>query len=141
VIEIDAAISSTAGFRQWRVEARNIVDHRRRVSRWWLDAGLWVWRCQDGQVRGIASLGSVLSDEFTTAFDRRWPTVVQPIDPAALRDEVISVIGPGMIYTGPSNSRYQGLKFFGWPRGRVRKRPLVTPAQVEHWLEPMPVLL
>jgi hypothetical protein len=141
-IEIDAAISSTADFRQWRVEARNIVDYRRRESRWWRDAGLWVWRCQDETVRGVATLGSVTSDEFIAAFDQRWPITLRPIEPAALMDEVISVTGPGSIFSGASLWRYQTTKFAVWPQRH--KRPCahsLLAIPVPPRIEPMPVML
>jgi hypothetical protein len=123
-IEIDAAIASTADFRKWRIEARNILDCRRRESRWWRDTGLWVWRQNCGQVRGIIGLGSVLSNEFMEAFDRRWPTTLRSIAASDLKSEIVGAILPG-IYAGPVAGRYQALKLSVWPespRGRCPPR-------------------
>lgn len=140
-IELDPKIQSSADFRQWRIEVRNLLDYRRRQNRWYRELGLWVWHCQDGKIRGVISLAAVTKDEFKAAFDRRWPTTLRPIDPATLRNDVISVLQPDMIYAGEANGRYQSLKLWIWPQSPMRKKSaLVTPIY-EAWIEPMPVLL
>lgn len=140
-ISIDPKFQSIPDFRQWRIEARNLLDYRRRQNRWFRELGLWVWRCQDGQIRGVISLAAVTTDEFKAAFDRRWPTTLRPIDPAALRDDVISVLQPDMISAGESNGRYQSLKLWIWPRNPMRKKSALVAPIHGAWIEPMPVLL
>ena len=79
-VEIELA-PSLADFWSWRVEARNVVDYRRRTDRWWRDLALSVWLNQDGMMRGIVALGPVTPDEFLAVFSR-WPTALRPITPS-----------------------------------------------------------
>src|SRR3954468_18003800 len=78
-VEIDAKLHALPDFWVWRVEARNLLDHRRRTCRWWRDLGLSVWLSHDGHVRGIVSLGAVTAEEFHSAVGRRWPPKLQAI--------------------------------------------------------------
>src|SRR4051812_15668852 len=87
-IEIDAKLHTLADFWCWRVEARNLIDHRRRASWWWRDLGLSVWLSKDGLTRGVVSLGAVTVEEFEAAVGRRWPLKLRAIDPATVREEI-----------------------------------------------------
>src|SRR5947209_6640982 len=88
-VEIEARIATLADFRLWRVQARNVMDHNRRECRWWNDLSFCVWLSNDGQLRGIASIGAVTPDEFQAALGRRWPATLRTIDQATVREEVI----------------------------------------------------
>jgi hypothetical protein len=141
-VEIDIAPSSMADFWSWRIEARNVIDYRRRTNRSWRHCGLIVWSGADHKLRGIVFLGAVAPVDFLVAFSR-WPTTLRPIDPAVLRDTIYVIVKPGSIATMPtSKARYQSLKLAVWPR----RKATMTRSQVQEraptvYIEPMPVLI
>ena len=118
-VEFKTAISSMEEFALWRVQMRNAVDHFRRQNIWARDLGVWVWLSQDGQARGILSLGSTTQTEFSSAFARRWPTTLRPIASSDMKDELGAAIRPSMI-AGPAAGGYQGLRLFVCPRKQMR---------------------
>ena len=141
-VEIELAPSSFADFWSWRVEARNVVDYRRRTDRWWRDLALSVWLNQDGMMRGIVALGPVTPDEFLEAFTR-WPTALRPITPSDLRDEIYAIVQPSRLaFPALPPRRYQSLKLTIAARRNAPKTisPLSEKA-VSRYLEPMPILL
>jgi hypothetical protein len=141
-VEIDFAPSSAIDFRSWRIEARNVIDHRRRTSRWWRNCGMNVWLGADQRLRGIVFLGTVAPVDFLAAFSR-WQTTLRPVDPTVLRETIYRIVRPGMIAAMPtSKARYQSLKLAIWPR----RKPTMTRSQVQErasavYIEPMPVLI
>lgn len=142
VVEINLARSSFADFWSWRVEARNVVDYRRRTDRWWRDLALNVWLNQDGMMRGIVVLGPVTPDELLTVFSR-WPTALRPTTPSRLRDEVYAIVQPSRLaFPALPPRRYQSLKLTIATRRSAPKTisPLSEKA-VSRYLEPMPILL
>jgi hypothetical protein len=68
---LKTAIALIEEFALWRIQMRNAVDHFRRQNMWARDLGIWIWLSQDGQARGILSLGSTTQTEFLSAFERR----------------------------------------------------------------------
>ncbi|MBL0406827.1 hypothetical protein JKG68_23055 [Microvirga aerilata] len=143
-ITFTPTLTSQADFRSWRIQVRNVLDYRRRESRWWRDVGLWGWLNADGHIKGIASLGAILEDEFLHAFGRRWPTTLRAIDEKELRNEVYFSVRPSMIFNaGPHHGRYQHLKLAIEPAGKVRLTRALTEERcalnAEH--DAMPVVL
>ncbi|MFL5201045.1 MAG: hypothetical protein ACJ8B9_03010 [Microvirga sp.] len=142
VVEIKLALPSFADFWSWRVEARNVVDYRRRTDRWWRDLALNVWLNEDGMIRGIVTLGPVTPDEFLAVVSR-WPTALRPITPSTLRDELYAIVQPSRFaFPALPPRRYQGLKLTIAARRNAPKT--VTPLRdkaVSRNLEPMPILL
>ena len=139
-VEIKLALSSFADFWSWRVEARNVVDYRRRTNRWWRDLALNVWLNQDGTMRGIVALGPVTPGEFLAAFSR-WSTALRPITPSTLRDEVYVIVQPSQLaFPALPPRRYQSLKFTIAPQRHAMRAPSRPEVQVaSRYLEPMPV--
>jgi hypothetical protein len=141
-VEIDIAPTSPADFSTWRIEARNVIDYRRRTNRWWRNCGLTVWLGADQRLRGIVFLGPVALVEFLAAFSR-WQTTLRPVDPAVLRETIYSIVRPGMIAAMPtSKARYQSLKLAVWPRREATMTRSPVPVQIPQvYIEPMPVLI
>jgi hypothetical protein len=141
VVEIDLAGSSLADFWSWRVEARNVVDYRRRTDRWWRDLALNVWLNEDGMMRGIVALGPVTPDEFLAVFSR-WPTALRPITSSTLRDELYAIVQPSRFaFPALPPRRYQGLKLTIAARRNAPKT--ISPSSkkaISGYLEPMPIL-
>jgi hypothetical protein len=141
VVEIKLAPSSFADFWSWRVEARNVVDYRRRIGRWWRDLTLNVWLNQDSMVRGIVALGPVTPDEFLAVFSR-WPTALRAITQSSLRDEIYAIVQPSQLaFPAVPSRRYQGLKLTIAARRKAPKT--ISPPEVKdvrYYLEPMLVL-
>jgi hypothetical protein len=141
-VEIDIAPTSPADFLTWRIEARNVIDYRRRTDRWWRNCGLTVWLGADQRLRGIVFLGPVAPVDFLAAFSR-WPTTLRPINPAVLRETIYSIVRPEMIAAMPtSKARHQSLKLAVWPRREaVKTRSLVQEREPAAYIEPMPILI
>ncbi|MPR12027.1 hypothetical protein [Microvirga tunisiensis] len=141
-VEIDIAPSRWADFWSWRIEARNVIDYRRRTSRWWRHCGLIVWLGADQKLRGVVFLGAVAPVDFLAAFSR-WPMTLRPISPAVLREAIHGFVKPGMIAAMPtSKARYQSLKLAIWPRRNAIKTRSPVPVQIPQvYIEPMPVLI
>jgi hypothetical protein len=142
VVEIDFARSSLADFWSWRVEARNVVDYRRRTDRWGRDLALNVWLNEDGMMRGIVALGPVTPDEFLAVFSR-WPTALWPITPSTLRDEIYAIVQPSQVGSPAlPRGRYQSLKFTIAAR-RKAARAISSPIEkvISRYVEPMPILI
>jgi hypothetical protein len=142
LVEIELAQSSFADFWTWRIEARNVVDYRRRTDRWWRDFALNVWLNQDGMVRGIVTLGSVTPGEFLAVFSR-WPTTLRPITPSTLRAEVYAIVQPSRLaFPALPPRRYQSLKL---KIAAQRNAPeTITPLSenaIVRYVEPMPILI
>jgi hypothetical protein len=120
-------LAARTDLRSWRIQVRNLVDHRRQDSKWWRDLGVWGWLGSDGHVRGIVSLGSVLADEFLRAFERRWPTTLKPIEVGTVRNAIYFAMRPGIIFdTGPHHSRYQQIRICIEPSGKLRLTRVLT---------------
>jgi hypothetical protein len=141
-ITIELPSSSLADFWAWRVEARNLIDYRRRTCRWWREVALHVWFCQGGSVRGVVSLGSVTCAEALAAFNCRWPTILRLVDLAELRQEIAAIVRPGIIAPAHVSARYQGLKLSIRPQhSKLRIISFSTPMDVRQVVEPMPFLI
>jgi hypothetical protein len=142
VVEIELTTSVLADFWFWRIEARNVVDYRRRTDRWWREFALSVWLNQDGMIRGIVALGPVTPDEFLAVFSR-WPTALRPLTPSTLRDEVYATVEPSRLaFPALPPRRYQSLKLTIAARRNAPE--LMSPLSaktVSRYLEPMPILL
>lgn len=143
VIKVDLAASEYAAFWRWRIEARNLVDHRRRVDRWWRDFVVTVWLSADGHARGIVGLGSLTPAEVLSAFNTRWTTAIRLIELVELRTEVLAAVHPAVIAAPPCRSgRYQSLKFSIWSQQRgtgIQASPVSYAPN--SYFEPMPVLI
>ncbi len=141
-VEINIAPTSPADFSTWRIEARNVIDYRRRINRWWRNCGLTVWLGADQRLRGIVFLGPVAPVDFLAAFSR-WPMTLRPVSPTVLWEAINGFVKPGMIAAMPtSKARYQSLKLAVWPRRKVVKtRSLVQERTPTAYIEPMPVLI
>ena len=134
-VTIAPTLAAQTNFQSWRIQVRNLVDHRRQDSKWWRDLGVRGWLGSDGLVRGIVSLGSVLADEFLRAFERRWPTTLKPIEVGTVRNEIYFAMRPGIIFdTGPHHSRYQRVRMCMEPAGKLR----LTRAATEEPCGPVP---
>lgn len=142
-IEIKTSFCDPADFWSWRIEARNVLDYRRRTSRWWRECCLHVWLANDGILHGIVALGGLTLEEFIDTFGSRWPTTLRSIGQENLQNEVYAATRPGQIATSPwIGGRYQGLKLAIWPRrsrtSATQSIPTITP---DTWIELMPVLI
>ncbi len=103
------------------------MDYWRQESRWWRDFGLWGWLGSDGHVRAIIGLGSVLEDEFLSAFGRRWPTTFKTIEVQDVRSEIYFALWPGINFdTEPHHSRYQRVRMCIEPSERVSSARALT---------------
>jgi hypothetical protein len=142
VIEMMLPSEGLADFWSFRIQCRNLIDHRRRSNFWWRSLLLHVWMGQDGKARGVASLGSLTSSEVFEAFQSRWPTNLRAITPDNLKLEIVSIIQPGAIYPVQMSARYQTIKLAVWPpRQRARPRSLISPPiPTASIREPMPIL-
>lgn len=141
-VQIDLTPSSLADFWRWRAEVRNLINYRRRESRWWRSVGMQVWLCYDGKLRGITNLGSLMETEFLGPFTRRWLTTLRSIDPSDLRREIASIVHPNMIAPVQVKARYQPVRMAVRPqRIEVKAKSLCTPEPFRTWVEPMPILL
>jgi hypothetical protein len=68
-------------------------------------------------LRGVASLGELIPEEFIGSFGSRWPTTLGSIQPKDLQNEVYAAVRPDRIAASPSfGARYQRLKLAIWPR-------------------------
>lgn len=140
VFEAGLPSPSLADFWNFRVEARNLIDYRRRSDCWWREFLLHSWFCRDGIVRGIGSLGSLTPAEVSEAFQTRWPTTLRAISPDSLRLEIVSIIDPGSLIPAVMSGRYQAVKFAVWPR-RVKARTTRISEPTKFIVEPMPTLI
>jgi hypothetical protein len=116
--------TTLSAFQQWRVSARNTVDHLRRGrnGRWWRDCGCHVWLDQQGHMCGVMTLGSITAVEIESTIGRRWPLALRKIEAGDLRVEVYRAMEPGKIWSRSSvTARYQGLRLSISPR---RSTPL-----------------
>jgi hypothetical protein len=138
-IEMQLPSKGLADFWSFRIQCRNLVDHRRRRDFWWCSLLLHVWMGQDGMARGIESPGSLTSCEVQEAFQSRWPTTIRPLDSENLRSEIVQIVRPGLLPLAEMSARYQSLKLAIWPR---REKSKVTPRleQPRYELEPMPIV-
>jgi hypothetical protein len=141
-IAIDAGAFTLTEFRNWRIELRNIVDYRRRASRWWNTFSLRLWLSRDGCTRGVVNFGSVTEDEVLEVLGVRWSTTLRPVAPEGLRDELYTAVRPDVIMTDePYHARYQFRQLT--IRAQRKRRPLMcrrsTPLP-SPYDEPMPLL-
>lgn len=141
-IEIKTSFGGPADFWSWRIEARNVLDYRRRTSRWWRECCLHVWLANDGSLHGIVALGGLTLEEFIDTFGSRWPTTLRSIGQENLQNEVYAASRPGQIATSPwIGGRYQGLKLAIWPRRQRAVARQSAPRELPVvGIEPMPVL-
>jgi hypothetical protein len=137
-IEMALPSPSLADFRNFRVGARNFIDHRRRLDRWWREFMLQVWLCQDGRVRGVGGLGSLTDTEVLEAYQPRWPTSIWPLSSENLRSEIVRIVRPDLLPSAEVSARYQSLKLAIWPQREKRKATLRL-EQPRYELEPMPI--
>jgi hypothetical protein len=127
-------------FHSWRVAARNLIDHRRRESRWWNGVQMRVWLGADGQLRGVVSLDAVAPKEFEDAFARREPSL-RRIGPEEVADVVLEAVRPDVI-AQVDGGGHQSVRFTLRPKtvrhvARPRARGLGDVAIVD----PMPLIL
>jgi hypothetical protein len=136
-VEIEIADN---GFRAWASSIRNVIEYRRSQSRWWNEVSLKLYLCRDQKARGIIALGSILESELVEAF-QRWPTMLRPLAPELVREEVYRILHPARIAVVPNGRRYQSISFSIGPREPKR---LVQPhrGEVTHSVEivPMPCI-
>jgi hypothetical protein len=144
-VTISANLADAMQFSSWRKTARNLIDHRRRSSNWWRSTGMWLWLSRDSSVRGILTLGALTEDEFITAFDRRWPTVIQPIKVKLLREHIYFAMRPAVVAVAwPGQRRYQPIGAALEPQVRSgRRRSPIGQAVLlpPRWNEGLPILL
>ncbi len=127
-------------FREWRVEARNFLDHRRRKDILWRRFGCHVFLSKDGWLRGVMTLGQLGLVEVSEAFSTRWSTTLRVFEPGDLRMIVWAALKPSVIYTaGPPQGRYWPLRCSIWPCRRS-EAPMVDRSPSPDLLDPMPVL-
>jgi hypothetical protein len=141
-VQVGLPNATLADFWGFRIEARNLVDYRRHGCRWWREFMCHLWLGQDGRVRGVGCLGSLISSEVLEAFQTRWPTTMRVIAPENLRSEIVSIIRPSAISSVQVSARYQSIKLAIWPQ-RLRARPknlLASPIQTASMREAMPIL-
>jgi hypothetical protein len=138
-IELQLPSPSLADFWSFRVGARNFIDHRRRLDRWWREFMLQVWLCQDGRVRGVGSLGSLTDTEVLEAFQSRWPTSIRPLSYENQRPEIVQIVRPGLLPLAEISARYQSIKLAIWPQ-RERRKPTPRLEHPRYDLESMPIV-
>jgi hypothetical protein len=141
-IKIDASLLSVMDFWQWRVDVRNWIDHRRRSSRHWRSAGLYLWLSHDSRVRGVITLDAITRAEVEIALGKRWPITLHSIDPTDLHQRIYAAVRPNVIsLREPDQGRYQPRKLAIWPhRIPVLIEPRLSPRE-NNFTEPMPILI
>lgn len=140
VFEAGLPSPSLADFWNFRVEARNFIDYRRRYCAWWREFLFHGWFCRGGIVRGIGGFGSLTPAEVSEAFQKRWPMTLRAVSPDSLRLQIVSIIGPGSLIPAVMSGRYQAVKFAVWPR-RVKVRAMPISGSTKFIVEPMPILI
>ena len=142
-IRIETRISTLLEFAKWRIKQWNIIDYRRRVSRWWSDLSFRVWLCGDGSVRGVVALGSITEDELAAALGTRWLLTLRQIDQGNVFDELYSVVQPrSIIADEPDHGRYQRRQLSVRPRrARTHQTRPVAISDPDPFDEPMPLLI
>lgn len=142
-VTIATSLADATQFSSWRKTARNLIDYRRRSSNWWRDTGMWLWLSRDTSVRGILTLGALTEDEFIAAFDRRWPTTIQPIEVKLLREHIYYAMRPAVVVvTSPGQRRYQPIGAALEPQVRSGGhrsigQPVLLPSD---WKDGLPIL-
>lgn len=119
-VEIRADLGGVAEFRHWRTKMRNVIDHRRRSSRWWCNLLLVCWLGVDGPVRGILCPGAITGTEFVQSVGRRWTVTLRPVDASDLRLEVYGAMEPREIFGEGGRGRYHFVRLAVWPRALLR---------------------
>jgi hypothetical protein len=135
-LTIAAELHDATGFDRWRVAVRNLIDHRRRACSWWKPFGLRAWLSADGAVRGLILPGSISDAECVSAFSRRWPTTLRPIELTTIREEIYRAVHPAVIASG-GPGRYQPIKAMVEPQ---RSGAPASPPECRPLLEPMAIL-
>jgi hypothetical protein len=137
-VKFETAFSPTE-FHSWRIAARNLIDHQRRVSRWWRGVSLHCWLGADGRVRGIVALGSITPEECNEAFGR-WEPDLRRIGPEEVAGVVLEVVRPGVVAMVDKGG-YQAIRFTMMPK--TVRRVIRPPVRYEPvtLIEAMPVLL
>jgi hypothetical protein len=126
-------------FHSWRVAARNLIDHRRRESRWWSCVQMQVWLGADGQLRGVVSLDAVTPDEFEEAFGR-WEPSLRRIGPEEVADVVLEAARPDVI-AHVDGGGYKRVRFTVKPKVRTSQARRVIRREYRAEIEPMPVIV
>lgn len=137
-VTIRLSASGPLEFLHERKSLHNLFGHRRRQSRWWRSIGLWGW--WDGlDLRGIVSLGSVTTTEFTVALRRHGNVRLRPIAIETVRTEVYRAAqSVSTSQHSHAAGRYQRLKIAIEPvTARVRSSSMIESMMVEA----MPILI
>lgn len=135
-VTIDCAADDHAEFRRWRRALHNLINYRRRQSRWWQSVGAWGW--SDGnRLHGVVELGAITTTEFMVALRRLGEVRLRPIEVEHVRAEVYAAAmsisaGPGIGAAG----RYQSFKIAIGPLAVTGR---ATPIIGDMFVEPMAV--
>jgi hypothetical protein len=123
-----------------RVQLRNAIDHLRRHSSLWRGFSLHLWLTRSGKLEGIASLGTLGTQEVTEKLRLRWPMTLRPIIAEDLRVEVYRTLQRVWVEEGLGRG-YQPFALYVGPR-RMRAAPKCQ--NVLTWQgpdEPMPMFV
>ncbi len=124
-----------------RVEIRNRIDYLRRRSPSWRAFGWVLYQTRDGDLRGVATLGTLGALEVVEAFHAHWPTTLRLILPEDLRQEVWRSMRPAVMPpTLTGRGGYQAVRLAIGPC-RSGLRTAVLPSYPPEFVHPMPVLL
>lgn len=109
-VTIICTVSSIEGFGRWRTTIHNVVNYRRRQSRWWADFGIWLWWA-GSSVRGIIKLGSITAEEFAIAFSRHGQACLGPMTNDDVRAEAYAAARSATRASAESDAgRFQSIK-------------------------------
>lgn len=134
-----ATTFSVCEFHNFRIRARNAIDHYRRENRWMREVSLFSWLGRNGSVSGVVALNSVQAPEFTRALQWAYPTLTA-IPPDELRKNVLNAMRPNVI-AGDEESRYQRVKFSITPQRSVLRSSSPCLPVEEMYVESMPVIV
>jgi hypothetical protein len=112
-----------------------LIGYQRRRCSWWKSLGLWLWWNGD-RLSGLLELGSIKSEEFFAAFQRREVTALRPIGITDVRFEVYKA-ARSIVSVKIEKQRYQPLKVAIEP---VRRRKPPMPTIDHNMVEPAPVI-
>lgn len=138
VVTIACAASLPGGVRRWRKSVHNVVAHQRRQCRWWRTFGIWAW-CDGTGARGVVSLGSVTTTEFTIALRRHGALLARPIEVENIRAEVYAAAMSISSASAPRGAgRYQPFKI---AIGPVATPVFPTSSNITRDVQPTAILL
>jgi hypothetical protein len=108
---------------------------------WWRAFGWVLYQTKDGDLRGVATLGTLAALEVVEAFHARWPTTLRLIRAEDLRLEVWRCMRPAVMPpTLTGRGGYQALRLTIGPCRSVVRTPVLSSYPPE-FVAPMPVLL